>query len=166
MEHARGGEEGRREEPQSSSMPTPRFNEGVETLNPLNNIGGTYSLNGMMDFPRFPISEMHLGKFPDTLELQSWKVNFKTEVCAKSAFPHITMHWIKEVEMAESIDDLLTSRSIQGRKDFSVYDAMIASALKKLLTHVHFRKKSKCRRAACSERPPIPMREAGCIHDL
>ena len=87
---------------------------------------------------------MHLGKFLDSMELQCWKVNFKTEVRAKSTFLHITMHWIEEVEMAESIDDLLTSRSIKGRKDFSDYDmldAMIASALKKLLTHVHFRKR-------------------------
>ena len=56
---------------------------------------------GMMDDPKFPISEMHLGKFPDSLEFQSWEVNFKTEVSAKSAFPHITMHWIKEVEIAK-----------------------------------------------------------------
>ena len=45
--------------------------------------------------------------------------------------------------MAKSTDDLLTSRSITGRKDFPDYDvldAMIVSALKKLLTHVHFRK--------------------------
>ena len=54
------------------------------------------------------------------------------------------MHWIKEVETAKSMDHLLTSRSITGRTDFPDYhmhDAMIASALKKLLTHVHFRKR-------------------------
>ena len=98
-----------------------------------------------MDYPRFPISEVQLGKFLDSLEFQSWKVNFKTEVCAKSAFAHITMHWIKEVEKAKSIDELLTSRTITGRKDFPDYDmldAMIASALQQRLLdkHVHFRK--------------------------
>ena len=45
--------------------------------------------------------------------------------------------------MAKSIDEIMTSRSIVGRDDFpdfDVLDAMIASALKKLLdTHVHFR---------------------------
>ena len=55
------------------------------------------------------------------------------------------MHWIKEVEIAKSIDELVTSQSIMERSDFSEYDvpdAMIASALKKLLnTHVHIRKK-------------------------
>ena len=36
--------------------------------------GGIYSHNGVMDYPRYPISEMHLGKFPDSLEFQSWRV--------------------------------------------------------------------------------------------
>ena len=79
------------------------------------------------------------------MEFQSWKVNFKTEVCSKPADPHLTMHWIKEVEIAKSIDELLTSRSILGRNDFPDYDvldAMIASAFKRLLNkHIHFRKR-------------------------
>ena len=108
MEHERGV----RREPQSSSIPTPRFNQGIGTLSLLCHTGGTSSHIGMIDHPRFPISEMHLGKFPDSLEFQCWKVNFKTEVCAKSAFPLITMHWIKEVEIAKSTDELMTSRSI------------------------------------------------------
>ena len=40
--------------------------------------GGTYSHGGTMDNPRVPISELHLGKFPASMEFQSWKVNFKT----------------------------------------------------------------------------------------
>ena len=103
---------------------------------------GAYSHSGMMDDPRFPISGMHLGKFLDSLAFQSWKVNFKTEVCSKTADPHITMHWIKEVETAKSRDDLMTSQSIVERSDFTDYDMLdAASALKKLLTHVHFRKR-------------------------
>ena len=44
---------------------------------------------------------------------------------------------------------------------------MIASALKRLLDkHIPFRKKSKCRRAACSKRRPILTRETICLHDL
>ena len=119
----------------------PHFQSGDGLLN---HTSGTYSHSCMMDYPRFPITEMHLGKCPDSMEVQSWKVNFKTEVCAKSAFPHITMHWMKQVEIAKSIDELMTSRSIVGRNDFPDYDmidAKIASALKKLLTHVHFRKR-------------------------
>ena len=56
------------------------------------------------------------------------------------------MQWIKEVDTAKSIDDLMTSQSITGRKDFPEYDmldAMIASALKRLLdNHVHIRKRA------------------------
>ena len=107
--------------------------------------GGTYSHDGIMDYARFPISEMHLGKFPDSMEFQSWKVSFKEEVCAKTANPQITMHWITEVEKARSIDELSTSQSIQGRQDFPDYemlDVLIASSLKKLLNpHVHFRER-------------------------
>ena len=106
-------------DPQSSS---PRLNQGIGTLNPLYHTGGADSHNGLIDYPRYPISEMHLGKFPDSLEFQSWKVNFKTEVCAISPFPHITMHWIKEVEIAKSMDYLMTSQSITGRRDFPDYE--------------------------------------------
>ena len=103
MKHGRGVTR----ELQSSTIPTPLFNQGVATLNRFSHTGGTYSHNGMMDYPRYPISELHLGKFLESWEFQSWKVNFKTEVCSKSAFPRLTMHWIKEVEIAKPIDDLM-----------------------------------------------------------
>ena len=111
----------------------------------LNHTGGTYSHSGIIEYPRFPFSELHLGKSPDSVEFQSWKVYFKTEVCSKTAYSHLTMHWIKEVEMATSIYELTTSRSIVGRTDFpdsDMLDAMIAFALKRLLDkHIRFRKR-------------------------
>ena len=124
---------------------------GVETLNPLYHTG-KFSQNGVMEYPRLPISEMHLGKFPEPLEFQSWKFNFKTEKSAESAFLHITMQWIKEVEIVKSTDDLVTSQSIEGQEvsDFEMLDAKIASALKKVISSPHFRR-SKCRRAASSK---------------
>ena len=74
----------------------------------------------------------------------------KTEACSKTADPHLTLQWIKEVEIAKSMDELMTSRSIVGRNDFADYDmldAMIASALKRLLDkHVRF-----CKRASVEE---------------
>ena len=84
----------------------------------LNQTGGTYSHNGMMDYPRALIAEWNLGNFFDSMEFQSWKVNFRTEVCLRTADPQITMFWIKEVEIAESIDELMTSRSITGQLFF------------------------------------------------
>ena len=134
MEH-RGGV---RREPQDSSTHVPRFQKGAGILH---HTGGTYSHCGMMDYPRFHISELHLGKFSDSFEFETWEVNFKTDVCANSVLLQITMHWIKEVEKAKSIDCLMTSRSMTGRTDVTNYcmlDAMIASALKKIFTSVHF----------------------------
>ena len=51
-------------EPQKSSIPAPRFQRGGGILN---YTGGTYSHNGMIEYARFPISELHLGKFPDSV---------------------------------------------------------------------------------------------------
>ena len=80
------------------------------------------------------------------LELQSWKVNFRTEVCLRTAEPQVTVLWIKEGEVAKSIDELVTSRSITGQHNFlhfDMLDAMIASALKNLfITQSNFRKRA------------------------
>ena len=45
-------------EPQSSAISAPRFNQGSAHLNPYCRIGGTYSLNGMMDYPSIQISKI------------------------------------------------------------------------------------------------------------
>ena len=56
------------------------------------------------------------------------------------------MLWIKEVEIAKSIDELMTSRSITGQHNFldlDMLDTMIAYAMKKLLnTQSIFRKRA------------------------
>ena len=77
-----------RREPRHSSILVPRFQSGGGLFN---HAGGTYSNSGMIDYPRFPISELHLVKFLDSMEFHIWKVNFKTEVCSKSADPHLTV---------------------------------------------------------------------------
>ena len=78
------------------------------------------------------------------MAFQSWKINFRTEVCLRTADPQVAILWIKEVAIAKSVDESVTSRSTSGRIYFPDYDTlnvMIASALKKLLnTHIHFRK--------------------------
>ena len=78
----------------------------------LNHSGGTNSHNGMMDYERNAISEWNLVNLADSMEFQSWEVNFRAEVCLRTADLQITMFWIKEVESAKSIDELMTSRSI------------------------------------------------------
>ena len=53
------------------------------------------------------------------------------------------MPWIKEVEMAGSVDDLLKSQSIKGESvtDFQMLDARIASALRKIISITSFRRR-------------------------
>ena len=128
-------------EPLNTSIPLHHFQSGGGMLK---NPGGTYSHSGMMDKTRFLIWEMHLGRFPDSTEFQCWKVNFKTQAPSKNSRSS-TLHAVDQRSREkQSIDELSTSRSITGWTDFPDYDmldAMIASALKKRLTHVHFRKK-------------------------
>ena len=119
----------------------------------LNHTGGTYSHNCTVDDPRVSIAELNLGKFLDPLEFESWKLKFRTEVC-------LTMHWIKEVEIAKPIEDLVTSRSIVERTDFPDFDMLDAMIASELFPHADtLPKESKCRRAARSKIRPILTRE-------
>ena len=83
----------------------------------------------MIENPRHPVSEMHLGKFLDSVNLQCWKVHCKTEVCANSSHLTITMSWIKEVELAKSTDDLFASQSIEGCSDFLDLEMLTSTCL-------------------------------------
>ena len=124
----------------------------------------------VIDDPRFRMTEWNLGEFPDSMEFRSWKVAFRTGVCLRTADPQINMLWIKDVEIAKLIDELVTSRSIverSDRPDFNMLDAMIASAVKRLLdTHIHFRKSVRVEGATCSKIRPILSRKTNCLHDL
>ena len=98
----------------------------------------------VMTIPSYLSSEKHLGKLPDQTEVQSWIVNFRVEVCAKAKNPMLGLQWIKEIEAAKSLDDLITPKSITG-KDFpncEELDMMMAAALKRCYDkQTHFRKK-------------------------
>ena len=65
---------------------------------------------------RNQISDLHFDKFLDTSDFQCWKTNFKTEVCSCSGCPTIAMLWIKEVEVAKSVDDIWRRRKIEVRE--------------------------------------------------
>ena len=62
-------------------------------------------------------------------------MRFKTEVCTCSQFPTEAVHWIKEVEMVDSVDDLKSSSSVRGIQmpNSEVLDARIASALNRII---------------------------------
>ena len=90
--------------------------------------------NCMMNVPKYSISELiAFRKFPDSGDFQCRRVNFKTEVCVSTPFPQLTTSRINEVEMTRSIDNLMTSQSLEGKSfpDFEILDARIASALRR-----------------------------------
>ena len=68
-------------EPRSSTIPTPRFTRNPDTWNSIHRTGGTYSQNCTMETQRYAVAELHFGKFPDSDDVQCWKVNIKTDVC-------------------------------------------------------------------------------------
>ena len=82
-------------------------------------------------------------KFPTPATFACWKIRFKTEVCTCSQFPTTAVHWIKEVEMVDSVNDLMSSSSIRGipMPNFEVLDARIASALNKIIRKSHFKRR-------------------------
>ena len=96
-----------------------------------------------MKIPRNQISEKDFDKLPDTLGSQFRKTNLKTEVCSCSGSLSVAMLWIKEVEVAKSVDDLMTSQSIGGNAfpNSDMLDAKIASALRRIISNQYSRKR-------------------------
>ena len=71
--------------------------------------GGGSSKNYGADQQRLQISDLHFDKFPTPATFACWKIRFKTEVCTCSQFPTEAMQWIKEVELVDSVDELISS---------------------------------------------------------
>ena len=96
-----------------------------------------------------------------------WNVNFDTNVSSYSGCPTIAMLWIKEVEIAKSVDDLLTWQSIEGRDftDFETLDAKIASALKRIISDQHFRRRVSVQEQTAQEYDRV-LRRRQFFHDL
>ena len=55
------------------------------------------------------------GKFTDHTGFQSWIGKFRTEVCCKAKNSKRSLQWIKEIEAAKSLDDLITPKAIEAR---------------------------------------------------
>ena len=67
----------------------------------------------------------------------------RLEVWTNSQFPTEAMHWIKDVEMLDSEDDLKLSSSVRGilMPRFEVLGATIASALSRIIHNSHFKRR-------------------------
>ena len=96
--------------------------------------------NDEADQQRLQISDLHFDKFLTPATVACWKIRFKTEVCTCSPFAR---HWIKEVEMVDSVDDFKSSSSVRGIQmpNFEVLDARIASALNTIIHNSQFKRR-------------------------
>ena len=105
--------------------------------------GADSSKNYGADQQRLQISDLHFDKFTTPATFACWKIRFKTEVCTCSQFPTEAMQWIKEVELVDSVDDLMYSSSVRGIRmpDYEVLDARIASARNRIIHNSHFRRR-------------------------
>ena len=132
---------------EKSGRPKPdsdlRCQSGPSAKNSVLFSGGDFSKNYGADQQRLQISDLHFDKFPTPATFLCWKIRFKTEVCTCSQFPTEAMQWIKEVELADSVDELRSSSSIRSipMPDFEVLDARIASALNKIIHNSHFKRR-------------------------
>ena len=108
----------RSEERNRETIPTPRLARKPSTMSSFFPAEGAYPQNCMADQQRLQISELQFDKFPTQSTFACWKMRFKTQVSAGSGSPSEAMLWIKEVEMVDSVDDLKSSRSIQGYTNF------------------------------------------------
>ena len=88
-----------------------RCQSGPSAKNSVIFSGGDSSKNYGASQQRLQISDLHFDKFPSPATFACWKIRFKTEVRICSQFPTKAVHWIKEVEMVDSVDDLMSSSS-------------------------------------------------------
>ena len=120
-----------------------RCQSGQSAKNSVIFSGGDSSKNYRADQQRLQISDLHFDKFTTRATFACWKIRFKTEVCTCSQFPTEAMHSIKEVQMVDSVDGLMSSSSIRGIQmpNLEVLGARIASALSKIIHDSHFKRR-------------------------
>ena len=78
------------------------------------------------------------------------------------------MLWIKEVEMVDSVDDLMSSSSIRGIQmpNYEVLDARIASALNRVIHNSHFKRRISLEDQKGPERGLFPSWKTDRLPDL
>ena len=121
-----------------------RCQSGQSAKNSVIFSGGDSSKNYGADQQRLQISDLHFDKFLTPASFACWKMRFETEVCNCSQFPTEAVHWINEVEMVDSVDDLMSSSLTRGNQmpNFEVLDARIASALNRIIHNFNFKSRT------------------------
>ena len=120
-----------------------RCQSGPSAKNSVLPCEGDPSKNYGADQQRPQISDLHFDKFPTPATFACWKTRLKTGVCTCSQFPTEALHWIKEVEMVDSVDDFKSSSSIRGisMPNFEVLHARIASAMNRIIHNSRFKRR-------------------------
>ena len=131
----------RGEERTGSTTTMPMSERRPSTMNSF--LPAEIPLNSMAGQQRPQISELQFGTFPTLSTFSCWKIRFKTQASSCSDFHSEAMLWVKEVEMVDSLDDLKSSRAIEGKDfpNFRMLDARIASALNNIIQNSHNKKK-------------------------
>ena len=77
------------------------------------------------------------------------------------------MHWIKEVEMVDSVDDSMSSSSLRGIQipNFEVLDSRSASALNRIIHNSHFKRRISLEEQK-AQMGPFLSRKIDCLLDL
>ena len=93
-----------RREPQNSSLPVPRFQSGGRLCD-------TILVELILPVVWLIIRDSRFWNciwenFLALLNFKAGKSTSRLKYAQKTADPHLTMHWIKEVEIAKSIDEL------------------------------------------------------------
>ena len=89
-------------------------------------------------------------------------------VCTCSHFLTEARHWIKEVELVDSVDDLKSSCSVRiiQMPNFEVLDAKIASALNRITHNTQFKKKVSLEEQKGPKARPFPSWKTDRLPDL
>ena len=78
------------------------------------------------------------------------------------------MLWIKEMEMVDSLDDLISSSSFTGIQlpNFEVLDARIASALNRIIHNTPFKRRVSLEEQKAPEEDRFFRGRTDCLPDL
>ena len=105
---------------------------------------------------RQQMSELQFDKFHNPSSFLVWKTRFKTQVSNGSDFQSNAVLWIEEVEMADSLDELKSWRSENGKDfpNFEMLDAKLWTRSSRILSSKRrsaSRRKPKKRTGFCEE---------------
>ena len=143
----------------------PRCQSKPSTRNSIIASVGIFYQNHVADQQRLQMSDPHFDKFHTPTTFACCKIRFKTEVCTCSQFPTGAMLRIKEVEMVDSVDDLMSSCSVRGtqKPNFEVLDAKIASALNRIFHNTRFKRRISLEEQKAQKRIGFRGRQIACL---